>query len=152
MAMNHDTLPVLNRILARESRTLLQYLSDAWPWASAGERDTLAELRRLIAEEREATQRVGDLLVRRRGVPAVGAYPEGFSETHYLAMDHLLPRLVAYQRWALKELEHDLTQLAGDDEAAAVARQLFDVKRRHLETLETLAARHAGPKAASTRK
>lgn len=146
--MQPDTASVMNRIFARETRSILQYLKDAWPWASSDERKVLERLQQMIAEEQRAARWVADWLLRHHIPPATGRFPEEFTEINYVALDHLLPRLVMYQRQAMEELQKDLSQIT-NDEAQGIAQQLLALKRRHLEELNQMAKERAG-KAIST--
>jgi len=147
--MNPETAQALKRIFARETTSLLQYLREAWPWTSAGEQDTVERLKQIIAEEQQAARGIADFLARRRISVEPGRLPEEFTATNYLALDHLLPRLVANEQSAIAELEQDLGRLT-EPEAQAVVRPILDLKRGHLRQLERLAADHAGAKAVST--
>ncbi len=147
--MNPDTILNLKRILHRESRSLLQYLGESWPWASTSEEETAGRLRQMTAEEQAAIRPVADFLSRRRISFELGQFPEEFTATNYLALDHLLPRLVAYQKRAIAELDQDLANLP-DADARDAARPILEMKRRHLQELEQLADEHSGAKAVST--
>ena len=50
---------VLERILRREGRSLLQYLSEAFPWTRTGTGENLANLQQVICEERDAIAALG---------------------------------------------------------------------------------------------
>ncbi len=147
--MNPDTILHLKRILQRESRSLLQYLRESWPWAAISEQATAERLRRMIGEEQAAGRGVADFLSRRRVSFDLGQFSEEFTATNYLALDHLLPRLVSHQKWAIAELQNDLAKLT-DPEARRSVEPILEMKRRHLEQLEQLAAEHSGAKAVST--
>lgn len=135
------TLEVLNRIFAREKVSYLQYLKDAWVWTDADGRAVWKEIRRMIDEEQKMLQRLAELIVRRKGILATAVFDERFSESHYVSLAHLMPRLVAYQRWLISELEKDIAQL-DDPEALALAREMLEMKRRHLATLQELHQRY----------
>ena len=45
-------LALLQDVLRRESRSLLQYVREAFPWTTPEERELLAKLRQLTDEER----------------------------------------------------------------------------------------------------
>ncbi len=147
--MQANSGKLLNRIVTRETYSLLQYLNDAWPWTGPRERQTLEQLQKLAEEDKQETRRFAMLLTRRRMVPTGGWFPEEFSETHYLALDHLLPRLVRHQRWTITESEKDLSGATEPDIIEAGLR-LLDMKRRHLIELERLTAEYADGKPVST--
>jgi rubrerythrin len=129
----------LQRLFRREGRSLLQYVRDAFPWtANGGER--LARLQRLIDEERLWLGEFTRYLQRRRVTPPyLGAYPMEFTTLNFVALDHLLPMLVRFQREAIPTLEADAAALA-DADARATVERLVAMKKDHLKTLEELAA------------
>ncbi|MCS7161343.1 MAG: ferritin-like domain-containing protein [Gemmatales bacterium] len=135
------TLAVLNRIFAREKVSYLQYLQDAWVWTDADGRAVWKEISRMIQEEQKMLQRLAELIVRRKGILAKAGFDERFSDSHFVALAHLMPRLVAYQRWLIAELEKDLALLE-DAEASALGRELLEMKKRHLALLEELQQRY----------
>lgn len=147
--MHRDTPALMSRILARESYSALQYLSDAWPWSAAERQAAMDRLRAMIAAERKANKGIGDWLGKHRIPPGKGAFPEEFTEINYVAVDHLLPRLATYQRRGIEALQKDLAQLA-DEEPRLLAQHALDLKRRHLEELEQLATEYSGANAVST--
>jgi len=131
---------LLQDIFRRESRSLLEYVSDAYPWATPHERTTLTTLQKLIEEERQNATALGRCLVRCRiGLPHLGAYPFSFTTMNYVSLDHLLPLLVEHQQRALEELQTDLPKIAGQDAQVHVQR-ILETKRRHLQTLQSMAA------------
>ncbi|MCS7167852.1 MAG: ferritin-like domain-containing protein [Gemmatales bacterium] len=135
------TLTVLNRIFAREKVSYLQYLRDAWVWTDAEGRTVWREIQRLIQEEDKMLQRLAELILRRKGILAKAVFEERFSESHFMSLAHLLPRLVAYERWMIGELEKDLAEL-DDAEAKALVEEILAMKRRHLAMLEQLHERY----------
>jgi rubrerythrin len=136
------TAAILQDVLRREGRSLLQYVSEAFPWATAEERAALAALQKLIDEERRAAAELGRFLTRRRvALPYLGAYPMEFTTTNYVSLDHLLPLLIGQQKKAVARLEQDLAALA-DADARTQLERLLTMKRQHLKELESLAAAH----------
>ena len=137
------TQTVLQEVLRRESRSLLSYVGEAFPWASADEGEALSLLRQMVQDEGRAVAALGQFLVRRRiGLPYVGSYPTGFTTINFLALDYLLPRLADAERRSVADLERELAVIK-DEAARAPVRNLLDVKRRHLPALEALAAQHS---------
>ncbi len=130
----------LQAILRRESRSLLQYVREAYPWAKSGEQKTLSELDRLIDEEANSTAALARFLLRHHvRLPYLGAYPSHFTNVNYVGLDFLLPRLVEHQRGAIAALERDLAKLSDEDSRQQV-QPILEMKRRHLKRLEELAA------------
>jgi hypothetical protein len=141
------TQAVLQALLRRESRSLLQYTADSFPWATGEEAGALAQLRQIIDEERAGLAQVGRFLTRHHAaLPYLGAYSTEFTTSNFVALDHLLPRLAAEERRAVMALEQDRTALS-DSEGRTLVEGFLDQKRQHLKTLESLAASHS-PRAA----
>jgi hypothetical protein len=133
---------LLHKIVRREGRSFLQYVSEAFPWTTAEERAPLSQLQKLIAEEREATGRLMEFLARRSHTyPYLGSYPTGFTNFGYISLEHLLPMLVEYEGRSLGELECDLAEIT-DTEVLALVQDMVDMKRRHLDVLKKMAAAH----------
>jgi hypothetical protein len=135
------TIAVLQNIVRRESRSLLQYIQEAYPWTTANAQPVLTELARLTAEEAKSTTDLATYLLRQlhAPLPHLGQYPQQFTSINYVGVDFLLPRLVHEQRHAIAELEKDLGKLTNPDARQRVEKVL-DMKRRHLKKLEELAA------------
>ena len=141
--MDPATSSLLNHVLVREEHSLLQYLSDAWPWTDSAHADTPGRLSKMAAEERTAIRRLADWLLRRKVMPLRGQFPKDYCTLHFVAMDHLLPRLVASERQLLKELERDAAKV-DVEEASAILKQMLESKRRHGAELEQLAGQLNG--------
>jgi hypothetical protein len=143
-----DTL--LQQIVRREGRSLLQYVSEAYPWITADEKVAVLQLEALIAEERDAIGRLIDLLARRNHTyPYLGSYPTAFTSINFVSLEHLLPMLVDYEARSLGELECDLAEITSP-EALAIVQEMVDMKQRHLGLLKSLTTVH--PETASTIK
>jgi hypothetical protein len=137
-----ETQAILQDIVRRESRSVLSYIGEAFPWVGAGGAPALSKLRQLSQEENEAVAALGRFLARRRAaVSFLGPYPSNFTTLNFVALEHLVPRLVEYERGSIAELERSLARIS-DPEAQAQVAILLEVKRRNLSQLETL---HAPP-------
>lgn len=140
-----QTETYMQEILHRESRSLLSYAAEAYPWTTSQGGEVLDFLQQLIAEEKEALAHLGRFLVRRRiPLPYLGSYPTAFTTMNFIALEWLLPRLVAEQHRSLANLEAELHGIH-DADARAVVEKLLAVKRRHLPALESFAGAHAQP-------
>lgn len=129
----------LQAILARENRSLLQFLEDAYPWTHQGGRPILERLQHMLADERQAAVQLAKFLQRKRiPLPPLGSYPNSFMSLPFVALDFLLPQLVVHQRAAIAQLEQD-RQALEDAEARQQVELLLEVKQRHLKELEELA-------------
>ena len=132
---------LLQEIAHRESRSILQYVEDVFPWTNAAEQPTLPRIRKLILEEQACTAGLVRFLFRQRVAPPfLGSYPEHFTALNYVSLDYLLPLLVEYQQKAVADLERDRPRLT-DSAAAAEVQKILEIKRRHLQELKALAAK-----------
>ena len=131
---------LLQDILRRESRSVLMYVAEAYPWTTSTQTKTLTSLQQLIAAEREAVSCLGRFLVRQRvPLPFLPSYPAHFTTINFLALDFILPRLIQHQRHSIAELERDLA-FVKDPAAQAELERLLALKRQHLPQLEELAS------------
>ena len=133
---------LLGDIVRRESRSILQYVNDSFPWTTQDEREALAQFQKLVEEERQGAGALVRLLARRGHVfPYIGPYPTEFTNINYVSLEHLLPMLVDAERRSLAGLERDLAAVDGA-EARAQVEKIVAMKRRHAATLEAMAAAH----------
>jgi len=139
------TYSLLQDLVRRESRSLLQYVNDSFPWITPQEQDVLVEIQDMIEEESQGVAGLVRLLHRHRLTPPyLGSYPSNFTTLNYVTLDHLLPLLANHERQAISRLESEMPALA-DPEAREQARKILDMKRRHLQILENLRAAHPEP-------
>jgi hypothetical protein len=138
--MDPQTQTLLQEILRRESRSVLMYVAEAYPWTSSTRTKALTALQHLIAAEREAVAFFGRFLVRHRvPLPFLPSYPAHFTTINFLALDFILPRLIEHERQSIAELESDLAAVKSP-EARAEVEKLLAIKRKHLPQLEELAS------------
>jgi len=129
---------LLETVIRREGRSLLQYVSEAHPWTRSAGDPTPEKVRTLAREERDALAGLTKFLARRRHlVPYLGAFPMAFTTLNFVSLDYLLPRLAEDSRRAIDALQRDRAALA-DAEARAELDKLLEVKRRHHKALEAL--------------
>lgn len=141
-----QTQHVLQDIIGRETRSLLAYIGDAFPWTTAAGEATLAQLRQVVKDEVAAVTALGRYVVRAHvPTPALGAYPSSFTACNFIALDWLLPRLVDAQKKLTAQLEADRSRIT-HEEARVQVETLLAVKKANLATLEKLAT----PQAAGT--
>jgi hypothetical protein len=138
--MDARTEAVLQDLVRRESRSLLQYVYDAFPWTSPDRQDAVAQVRRLSEEEARATEKLVRFLLKRHVAPLQsGAFPMEFTTINFVSLDHLVALLAKAERRGIAGLERDLDNL-GDPEARGLAQELLALKQRDLQALEKLAA------------
>jgi hypothetical protein len=128
----------LEAAVRREGRSLLQYVSEAYPWTKAAGDATADKVRDLAREERDALTVLTKFLSRRRHtVPYLGAFPMSFTTMNFVSLDYLLPRLTESARQSVAALERDRAALT-DADAKAELDRLIELKRTHLKALEAL--------------
>ncbi|MFO0842961.1 MAG: hypothetical protein U0797_11280 [Gemmataceae bacterium] len=133
-----ESQAVVEEIVRRESRSLLSYVGDAFPWTTAAGGPALTTLNQLIRQERQAVTDLGRHLVRRRvRPPFLGSYPASFTSWNFIDLGALLPRLVEVQRRSIGELQADLPKVH-DAAAKLEVERLPAVKKRSLAGLESI--------------
>lgn len=138
--MDSLSISLLQDILRREGRSLLQYARDAFPWATAEEQAALAQINVLIEEEQKSAAELARLLLKNHApLPYVGPYPMNFTDVNYVSLDHLRPMLVEHQKRAIAHFERDLA-LLHDGTARAQVQKMLAMKEKHLKQLESLPA------------
>jgi hypothetical protein len=140
IVIDPQTEAILQGIMRRESRSLASYIADAYPWTKAAASPALDAVQQAIRNEAEAVSALGRYLVRHRAaVPFLGSYPAGFTSMNFVALDYLVPRLLASQRQLIAAVEADLRRLpTGGPREQAEA--LLAVKRQTLAALENLSS------------
>ena len=140
--MNASTVALLQEIVRRESRSMLTYVGEAFPWTPSREADTLARLKDLVAHNNDAVAILGRYLTKlREPVGYLGSYPNSFTTINFLSLDHQLPKVVASEQANVAALERDLANL-NDKDAHLQVEKLLELKKKQLEKLEFLAEAH----------
>jgi hypothetical protein len=136
--MDGATAKLLSDLVRKEGRSLLQYISESFPWTTAKNHQALPVLFDMVKEEQEGTAAIVRLLLKNRlRPPYLGAYPMSFTTINYMALDFLLPYLVDFERRRCAELGKDLAVLS-DEDARELVKSLLDMKERHLAGLINL--------------
>jgi hypothetical protein len=104
---NHSDL--LNRLLVRIYRGVLQYAVECWPWSAAAESNGVEPpeqraIEKMAARQQQSIARLVELLSKRRATVDFGVYPDN-SELHYVSLDYLIGKLVADEERLVTELE-----------------------------------------------
>jgi hypothetical protein len=130
---------VLHEIVRRESRSLLSYIGDSYPWTTSEGVPGVAVLAKLIRQERASVTALGQYLVRHKAPPPfIGSYPAQFTSWNFIALEYLVPRLQEAQKRAITELQADLSKIT-DVPSRQQCERLLGVKRMTLAGLEGLA-------------
>lgn len=137
--------PLIQDVLRRESRSILQYVGDAYPWTDAAHEQELGQLRALIQEEQEALAGLARLLQRHHVPPLPsGMYPVGFTTLNFVSLDHILKLLGAYEEQSIADLRAAVAE-ARHHETQQQLESFIALKQRHLETLREMLASAGQP-------
>jgi len=143
--MDPQTYSLIADIIRRESRSLLQYVGESYPTITPDQQDTWSQIRKMIDEELQGVADLMRLLQRRHEPPPyIGSYPSSFTSLSFVSLDHLIRLLVTHEGEDLGRLEREIGVIA-DPEADELVQNIIETKRRHLETLRSLAAKNPQP-------
>jgi hypothetical protein len=138
--MDAATITLLQDLVRKEGRSLLQYVSESFPWTTQKNHHVLPVLFEMTKEEQEGAAAVVKLLLKNRARPPyLGAYPMSFTTINYMSLDFLLPYLIDFEKRRSADLDKDLA-VVHDDEAKHLLQTLLQMKQRHLATLISLTA------------
>lgn len=130
----------LRELYRRESRSLLQYVLGASPYAAGTDRKLLDEVTRIGNEESDTIRELHDFLASHRVTPPhLGAFPVAFMDLNFVSIRFLLPKLITEQRRDLTALEADHAETT-DPAGRELVQRLVELHRRHLKELEGLTA------------
>jgi hypothetical protein len=136
--MDAGSLTLIHRLIAMGSSSLLQYVSESFPWSADPARVALARIMTIAHSERDAVTRLTRLLQKKHlSLPPFGSYPSHFTTMNFVSLDYLLPRLIAEHEKETAEIEMTL-HLSDDEEMRKLAQGYLDLKRGHLQTLKDL--------------
>jgi Arc/MetJ-type ribon-helix-helix transcriptional regulator len=140
---NHSDL--LNRLLVRIYRGVLQYAVECWPWSAAADANGIEPpeqraIEKMAARQQQLIARLVELLSKRRAAVDFGAYPD-YSELHYVSLDYLIGKIIADEERLVAELEAAQTGLQNDPAAAHVVAEILAAEKEHLAQLRGLAAK-----------
>ncbi len=130
----------INSLLIQISRSLLQYVSEIWPWSAADAEGTRRTLDRLAADQRESAAALARFLDDRGEVIDFGTYPTEYTSLHYVAVDFLLGQLVENQSAIVAACEAALRAVEGDADAAELLHNVTTAERNRLDELRRLSA------------
>jgi hypothetical protein len=133
----------ISEVIRRESRSLLAYVHDAFPWATAGKEPAVEALRQASTMVGEAVASLGRFLARHRvRPPMLPSYPSYFTYCNFLSVDWWLPRVLASERESLAQLEEILKSIP-DAEAREAVQAVAEAKRSGMKLLEGLSGQPA---------
>jgi hypothetical protein len=133
------TQALLQEVVRRESRSLLQYLAESFPWTTPDKEAVVSAIQRMAAESRDVTVKITRLLRRSQvDLPYLGAFPMEFTTINFIGLDYALSRVVKDEGGMVEFLESQVKTLE-EGEAKDLVEELLAVKRRHLKELEAFA-------------
>jgi len=136
--MDAATANLLQDMVRREGRSLLQYVSESYPWTTAKNHHGLSVLMDMVNEEQEGAAAIVRLLLKNRlRPPYLGAYPMSFTNINFMSLDFLVPYLIDFEQRRIAQLEKDLP-LVSDDETKHLLKSILEMKQRHLVSLNGL--------------
>lgn len=137
--IDSTTLGRLQALIRRESQSVLMYVDQAFPWTSMQNEDALEQLKRIIRAERDAISDVGRFIVKQKAaLPYLGSFPASFTTINFTALEHIVHRLIEFEKWSIAELKADLNAIK-EPQAHALVERLVDTKQQHLSDLEAMA-------------
>jgi hypothetical protein len=143
--MDRSTTLLLQELVRRESISLLSYVGDAYPWTARRDAAELVQLRRIVDDHRQGVSTLIRTLLRAQmPMPFIGSFPSGFTTVNFLALGHLLPRLIDTERKSLAQLVAELP-LVTDADCRTAVEHFLAVKRGNLARLEGLAPAPTAP-------
>ena len=126
----------LNRLLAHQCYSLLNYLSEAPPWTHPGNEELVEATRNIADDHEHYAQRLADAIEDRRGVLEAGRYPMRFLSLNDLALDYLLSRLIEEQQRNIRAIAQCVADLVDDSQARSLASEVLGSERAHLDILK----------------
>jgi hypothetical protein len=135
--IDRQTHTILQDLFLRQTRSLLRYVSESFPWIAQDEQDAAGRLQQMVDEETECCAQLARFMTRHRVVPPLlGSYPSAFTNINYVSLDHLVPLLTDDARHEIAHAETALAQVSAECRPAVEA--VLAMKRRHLQALEEI--------------
>lgn len=134
--MSDQTL--LSHLLHRESRSLLQYVRESYPWASGKCESARVAVHRIAEAEAAALAKLARLMLKKHlTLPPLGSFPDSFTDHNFVSVAYLVPKLASAQRQGLADVERELALVNLPDLKSAIE-SLRELKRSNLAELEGL--------------
>ena len=141
--MDAGSLTLFKRLISMGSSSLLQYVSESFPWSADPAHTAVNQVLAIAHEERDEVARFTRILQKKHvRLPSLGAYPSHFTTINFCSLDFMLPKLIAEHEKEIAEIESRLHS-AEDEEIKKLAAGYLGMKRRHLQSLTGLASHKA---------
>lgn len=131
-------IDALNRLLSHKADSLFTYVLSATPYTPEGDESKLAELQKIAHSHEGQSREIARVIDELGEAPEPTGHDVGASDLNYLAVNHLVGKLIAYQEHVIEHTRADLPLLAGYDEAEHVALATIRNDERDLERLRRL--------------
>ncbi len=133
---------VLNGVLGRLNRSLMQYAVDCWPWSQATDTAALEtpeqkSIEQMTLRQQQFVADLVDLIMQRGGAVDLGTFDD-HSELHYVALDYLLGKLIADEQELVAELQSALSSLDSDIEARTLVAEILASEHENVARLGEL--------------
>jgi hypothetical protein len=135
----------LQMLMRGLSRSLLHYVSEAYPFTTDKDQALVPILSRQLREDQDAAARIGRLLLQERHrLPALGTYPMSFTTINFTSLTYLLPYLIDEDERFVADVERTLRSLPEHVHANVrpLLHEILELKRRHVQELRGLVAGH----------
>lgn len=136
LAVQPNTLAILERAFTRVHRSLTQYVAESGAVYDVGE----VEIRSMIARQKEDILRLGRYLMEQAGRIAPSNYPIEVGELNYLNVSYLLEDWIKQQKELLAGLAEDRAALFDATDGVAIFDEIVQHERENLAVLEQLHA------------
>ena len=129
-------LELLNAALCRIHRSLLNYVSECWPWTPADQ--TAATINAAVQVQKQHVQQLVILLEDARQTIDFGYYSTDFTDLHFVSLSYLLKQLVIQQKLLVQDLQRLSAALPGDELPAATLRTIVSEEQALIATVQAL--------------
>ena len=127
---------VLNRLLANQCYSLVNYLSEAPPWTHPDNEQLVPVVLGIAHDQEHYAQRLAAAIDERDGGVDSGLFPLTFMSLNDLALDYLLARLIENQQRDIRAAEQCVAELVEDRLAWLLASEVLGSERAHLDILK----------------
>lgn len=140
---SHQTISVLNRVLAMLYKSFPQYVMYSRPYIPPSRQIVLETFEEIANDESMLADRLSQQIADAGGLPDTGSFPMEFTDTHDLSIDHLLREAIRYHREEIAMLESRRDELFMAPMARALVEEAVGMAKGHLESLEELSTHGA---------
>jgi bacterioferritin (cytochrome b1) len=131
-----NVIDVLNRLLANQCYSLVNYLSEAPPWTRPGNEELVHVILGITQDREHYAQRLAEAIYERDGGVDSGLFPMTFMSLNDLALDYLLAKLIENQQRDIQAAEQCVAELVEDPLAWSLASEVLGSERAHLDILK----------------